>query len=43
METNSSGSAILYLQSEINSSQRKSLFVINVDTTVFEITSENAL
>ena len=31
---NSSGSAILYLYSEINFSQKESLSVINLDTTV---------
>ena len=36
MEINSSGSAILYLQLEINSLQKKSLSVINLDTTIYD-------
>ena len=36
MEMKSSGSALLYLQLEINSSQKKSLSVINLDTTVYQ-------
>ena len=34
MEINSSGSAILYLQLDMNSSQRKCLSAISLDTTV---------
>ena len=34
MAINASGSAILYLQSEIHSPQKKCLSVINLDTTI---------
>ena len=37
MAINSSGSAILYLSLEINFPQKKSLSVINLDTTVIAL------
>ena len=43
MAINSSGGAILYLQLEINSPQKKCLSVINLDTRVAEGSCELAM